>query len=499
MAESAVISSSEQELEKTDEVAKMPVRTPLKKHLSSTFRPMIGQYMSDDQLADHVSRQMTFFHKKYEPEEEPIVEEKKKSKKKLRDRVLEDLELLRDYYKRIYKRALNEKVASQHKEFKTRDAQAMARERRLREKEEQDKHKVMIRLPKSKVLNDQSYKEGIQETVYHKIIKVEHQLRKQGYLSKVSEIKAFWDFILSPGNLARVLEKGKLSWEDVQHHEKTYRTALESSENHDNKKWTTSDIDKLAAANARSKHWNRVRHTRPRLFTPSGLSDISSSQSGRRLSPMASSKSKPPAKSVPNSAMTLEQLFPKVEFPALAAYTLVFGEQEPDPEEIERELELERRETAKRDTRSKLLTMFSHALANRAATQRLMERNKKFSFNQLVGSTPVSELLYHDMEPKVKALPLTTAALQAHDSEAKQEEDDDEDKSSTSSGDSALRPRVTQEKSFITQQYERLPPIEVPLSLQGLEETCSIKEAKGLSTLWVNPFSEPKKRITADQ
>ncbi|KXJ04546.1 hypothetical protein AC249_AIPGENE28536, partial [Exaiptasia diaphana] len=45
-----------------------------------------------------------------------------------------------------------------------------------------------------------------------------------------------------------------------------------------------------------------------------------------------------------------------VEFPALAAYTLVFGEQEPDPEEIERELELERRETAKRDTRSKLLT-----------------------------------------------------------------------------------------------------------------------------------------------
>lgn len=32
--------------------------------------------MSDDQLADHVSRQMTFFHKKYEPDVEPVQEEK---------------------------------------------------------------------------------------------------------------------------------------------------------------------------------------------------------------------------------------------------------------------------------------------------------------------------------------------------------------------------------------------------------------------------------------
>lgn len=46
------------------------------KHLSSTFRPMIGHYMSDDQLADHVNRQMTFFHKKYEPDIEPVEEDK---------------------------------------------------------------------------------------------------------------------------------------------------------------------------------------------------------------------------------------------------------------------------------------------------------------------------------------------------------------------------------------------------------------------------------------
>lgn len=37
---------------------------------------MIGQYMSDDQLVNHVNRQMTFFHKKYEPEEEQVGEEK---------------------------------------------------------------------------------------------------------------------------------------------------------------------------------------------------------------------------------------------------------------------------------------------------------------------------------------------------------------------------------------------------------------------------------------
>jgi hypothetical protein len=38
--------------------------------------------------------------------------------------------------------------------------------------------------------------------------------------------------------------------------------------------------------------------------------------------------------------------------------------------QVERELVIQRKEEAKRDTRSKLLTMFSHALANRAATQR---------------------------------------------------------------------------------------------------------------------------------
>lgn len=45
--------------------------------------------------------------------------------------------------------------------------------------------------------------------------------------------------------------------------------------------------------------------------------------------------------------------------------------------QIERELEIQRKQEAKRDTRDKLLTMFSHALANRAATQRYINAFSK--------------------------------------------------------------------------------------------------------------------------
>jgi predicted solute-binding protein len=51
--------------------------------------------------------------------------------------MLEDLELLRDYYKRIYQRALKEKVSNQHKEFKDQHQKALAKERQLKEKEVQ--------------------------------------------------------------------------------------------------------------------------------------------------------------------------------------------------------------------------------------------------------------------------------------------------------------------------------------------------------------------------
>lgn len=47
----------------------------LRKHMSSTFIPMIGGYMSEDELKHHVDHQLSLEQKKYEPEEEPIVEE----------------------------------------------------------------------------------------------------------------------------------------------------------------------------------------------------------------------------------------------------------------------------------------------------------------------------------------------------------------------------------------------------------------------------------------
>ncbi|XP_031554842.1 uncharacterized protein LOC116291774 [Actinia tenebrosa] len=342
-------------------------------------------------------------------------------------------------------------------------------------------------------MNDRSYKEDIQETVYHKIIKLEHQLKKQGYLSKVFEIKAFWDFILCPGNLEEVMQKGKLSWEDILQYERTHRDTLMSSTEETQHKWTNSDINKMIADNARPS-WHNSKHARSNVFTPSGLTDISSSQSGRGQS-APTSKQKSITNAQSNGALTFDQKFPKVEFPPLAAYRLVFGEQEPDPEEIERELEIQRKEEAKRDTRNKLLTMFSHALANRAATQRLIERNEEYSFNQLVDTSSVKELMYYENERKPK-VQLTTKTLQAHDrlsspphaikKKGGSKKISSKKMARTPSPESEFS--GTEREMVLYREYKRLPPIAAPLSLHVLEQTNQVKEAKGLSTLWVNPF-----------
>ncbi|EDO32089.1 predicted protein [Nematostella vectensis] len=592
-----------------------PWRSPLKKHVSSTFIPMISKYMSEEELSSHVQKQLTIERERYEEPlpEEPSEEEKRKMERRqarqqrkkkhaahhgsilssssevsisvqseeveekdlekiklrehARSRMLDDLELLRDYYKQIYSKALTDKVSNQRKQLKERWQKEEERERRKQRKEERKRHKVIIRLPKSEVMNDLSFKQRIPETGYHKIIRLEHQLKKEGYLSKISEIKMFWDYIIIPQNLEKVLEKGQFRWSDILEYEKQQRARSQTPdpETH-SQTWAVTNVEELRAANAVMRNWRSTTHPRANLFSPSGLTDISSSRSGRQTSspskpksaktttspsvltmeqkfpkvefpPLAayqlvfgdderdpeepsgltdisssrsgrqtSSPSKPKSAKTTTSpsVLTMEQKFPKVEFPPLAAYQLVFGDDERDPEEVAKEMEQQARLDARRETRRKLITMFSHALANRAATQRLMDRNPEYSFDKHLNTTSVRDIMTRGADSArsrtplaVEAVdpltvdPLTVAALEAHNQaqlaiesgEGAGYELTHDRGASTSQGSEGQGDNVTERRASPV----RLPPVPVPLTMNIVTERFPVQEAKGLSTLWVNP------------
>ncbi|XP_015772600.1 PREDICTED: uncharacterized protein LOC107350866 [Acropora digitifera] len=116
--------------------------------------------------------------------------------------------------------------------------------------------------------------------------------------------------------------------------------------------------------------WRRTTHGIRTILLPSSPCDGANGgqKSGRRIS----------RRTPPTSAIPMEQRFPKVEFPPLAAYRLEFGEPELDPEEVRKQEEADKRLEARNSQKRTLNTMFSHALANRAATQRYGIKNFKW-------------------------------------------------------------------------------------------------------------------------
>lgn len=138
-----------------------------------------------------------------EDEEVPDDEEQeniKKMKEKEHDELVQGLLLLRDYYKAEYKKALQDKVNHQRKDLQQRERKLEQETRVLAQHHQEMKHKVVHKLPKSIVVNDTQLRDGLQ-TDYYKIISVENQLKKEGYLTKSHEIREFWAFITVPKKL----------------------------------------------------------------------------------------------------------------------------------------------------------------------------------------------------------------------------------------------------------------------------------------------------------
>lgn len=522
-----------------DHKDKTLTRNPTRKlHLQSSFASMMVDYMSGDELSKHLRRQMSLQNEKNK-EPEPVSEEAKEPKKKLKkqqthhgmilqgseqqlqrvktkpslqekdvlddeeqenlkklkekehDELVQGLLMLRDYYKAEYKKALQEKVEHQRKIIQERQNKLEEQAKISQEHEEKMRHKVTCKLPRSVLVSDSQFRDGLQ-TGYYKIISLENKLKNEGYLNRSHEAEEFWDFITVPENLESVMEDGDLTrtWERIKNYHKEHKKVLLAAQ-------AETGTPVKPKPGARKKHsfksataastWRSTTHGIRTILTPSN------SPGGRKSSSFVSggkrSKKTPPASAIP-----IEQRFPKVEFPPLAAYRLEFGETEPDPEEVRKQEEALMRLEARNGLKRTLNTMFSHALANRAATRRLMDKNEDYNFENLSGAAGFVEFhelatavqLKHSGSTNKKHLLRRSSGkssdVKSHvgsrksaDQRCKILETDNVDRSDSNMSISSKEGLVVE-----------LPP----LTLEQLSSDCLVKEAKCLSTFWVNPVAK---------
>lgn len=415
----------------------------------------------------------------------------KKLKEKEHDDLIKGLIMLRDYYKAEYKRALQDKVERQRKIMQQQQHKLEEQMKLSQQLEKLKHHKVPHRLPRSILINDKQPRDNSRQTDYYKIISLENKLKKEGYLSKVHEVNEFWDFICVPENLANVIKDGDLTWERIiKYHKERRETPMLSGKSQQKSHEQLIKERPLKRASAMST-WRRTTHGIRTILLPSSPCDGANGgqKSGRRIS----------RRTPPTSAIPMEQRFPKVEFPPLAAYRLEFGEPELDPEEVRKQEEADKRLEARNSQKRTLNTMFSHALANRAATQRLMDKNDDYNFESLAGTADFDE--FHEL---VSVHHKQTGCTNKSQPPRKSSSKSSGSKSRTGSKKACSNSR----KSPVTDVSDRSDSnlslssgkdltFERPaLCLDQLSKNSVVKEAKGRSTFWLNPAA--KSDLTGD-
>jgi len=172
---------------------------------------------------------------------------------------------------------------------------------------------------------------------------------------------------------------------------------------------------------------------------------------------------------------------------------LEFGESESDPEEFRKQEEAYKRLEARSDLKRTLNTMFSHALANRAATRRLMDKNEDYNFESLSGAANFDEI--HELASvQLKSSGSATKKQQSRKSSGKSEDAKSRVGSRRSASRRTKSPETdSQDRSDSNVSLSSKEDLVVelpPLTLDQLSNDCVVKEAKCLSTFWINPAAK---------
>uniref|UniRef100_A0A8W8J587 Uncharacterized protein n=1 Tax=Magallana gigas TaxID=29159 RepID=A0A8W8J587_MAGGI len=225
------------------------------------------------------------------------------------------------------------------------------------------------------------------------------------------------------------------------------------------------------------------------------------------------------------AAHDLEKRFPKTQMPPMKSFTIDLGEKPPDPEELQREIDLKVRIKQRKKFLRKLNRMYQLSMAHNAATSRILEKhgeiNKILEGNSLrdvrhlycgiknfVATLPAPEDVYITEEdirvpdpgeifgPLVESVPVSRASTRTNlISQKGSRENLASQKGSRetllSRGSSKAGSKVVRRQTFSVGDIQEdkvltLPPAPLPLTMDEIRTKAKIVEAKCLSSNWIN-------------
>ncbi|XP_052708467.1 uncharacterized protein LOC128183490 isoform X5 [Crassostrea angulata] len=215
------------------------------------------------------------------------------------------------------------------------------------------------------------------------------------------------------------------------------------------------------------------------------------------------------------AAHDLEKRFPKTQMPPMKSFTIDLGEKPPDPEELQREIDLKVRIKQRKKFLRKLNRMYQLSMAHNAATSRILEKHGEInkilegnSLRDVVATLPAPEDVYITEEdirvpdpgeifgPLVESVPVSRASTRTNlISQKGSRENLASQKGSRetllSRGSSKAGSKVVRRQTFSVGDIQEdkvltLPPAPLPLTMDEIRTKAKIVEAKCLSSNWIN-------------
>ncbi|XP_005089420.2 uncharacterized protein LOC101858371 [Aplysia californica] len=433
--------------------------------------------------------------------------EKQKERDEYYVQMVRDLYKLRDYYYNEYSGMLSEKVAAQRRQIRERD---LIRQKLTEKKEEEERrasHHVKKRLERH-TLDTTPATVSVPKTDLYHIVGLEQKLRQQGKLKTVSDYNKFREEMQDPRTFNAQFHGGKFS----ESHKSPGSSVYTSTSQRDPGEIFSLAPDPGLAARLEANHAR-------------SLSRISENQEasrpGTRTETWAITQQYPSmfksrrsigaghgARVKPDPQADLDKRFPKLEMPKLHCFTMNLAPKPPDPEEVRQQTELRAREKQRKRMLRTVTKMYQLAMSNAATSNRIMDEHENVDL--MLNGPDLCDVIadHHWMEAYgLREIP------QEYSGEFVEEQEVEESpwqqpalpEGQTEPDIAALEESKGSRRSSkrgSAHSQRSLPPVEeatksqpLALTMTEIEDTCNIKEAKTLSTLWQNYLGAGKKPV----
>ncbi|ESO99147.1 hypothetical protein LOTGIDRAFT_238838 [Lottia gigantea] len=270
-------------------------------------------------------------------------EERDKEREKLKEEkylsVVDDLHKLKNYYYREYRDLLTEKIIRQRLEIKDK-SEAMLASARQKEQEEREANKSKARMTKHKLVHNEDFLKNVEITETARIVNLQTKLQKEGKLKSQSDIDEFWRNIKNPNANEKYFDKNRGETPDSVFGGKiatANRPLSQINESSESSRPTT-----------RGENWAVTQQYKHQHKGPGNRQKNNSSA----------------------AKQAMDKRFASVDMPPLHCFTMDLSEKPPDPEMINKRVQLKAIEKQRKKFMGKLHKMHQLAMANNALASR---------------------------------------------------------------------------------------------------------------------------------